>query len=180
LKEDRLCRNPVFLQDHYPAFIRCFGNPAGPANTTEFEQICRDEGQLHKGSCIMKSRLLALLSATALTVAAATPLTISVALKVPDAAWRVSIQEVREVAGEYWVLAQLERSPRAAGIQVISTVRDELTVQEASKPVKVFIAGKTWKWKNDEEMTFVKDRSEIPAGFGQGRVVYEKPLPTKR
>ena len=180
MKEDRLCRNPVFLQDHYPAFIRCFGNPAGPADTTEFEQICRGGGQMRKGTHIMKSRLLALLSATALTVAATTPLTVSVALKVPDAAWRVSIQEVREVGGEYWVLAHLERSPGAMGIQVITTVRDEVSVQAPAKPVKIFATGKTWKWKNDEDVTFVKDRSEIPAGFGQGHVVYEKPLPTKR
>ena len=128
----------------------------------------------------MKSSLLALFSATAFAISAATPLCIPVALRAPDASWRVSIQEVREVGGEYWVLAHLERSPGAMGIQVITTVRDEVSVQAPAKPLKVFATGKTWKWKNDEDMTFVKDRSEIPAGFGQGRVVYEKPLPTKR
>ena len=123
----------------------------------------------------MKSSLLALFSATAFAVSAAAPLCIPVALKAPDASWRVSIQEVREVGGEYWVYARLERSPGAMGIQVITTVRDEVSVQAPAKPVKVFATGKTWKWKNDEDVSFLGGRDELPAAFEKGRVIYERP-----
>lgn len=122
----------------------------------------------------MKSILLALFTSAALATSAAVPLAIPVALKAPDAAWRVTIHEVREVGSEYWVLAHLERSPRAMGIQVITTVRDEVSLQATPKPVKTFITGKTWKWKNDEDVSFIEGRDKMPAEFEKGRVVYER------
>ncbi len=123
----------------------------------------------------MKSRLFAFFSAAALAVAAEAPLTVPVALKAPDAAWRVAIQEVREVGGEYWVLAHLERPPRSSGLQVITTVRDEVSFPAPAKPLRVYATGKTWKWKNTEPVTFVGGRSDMPEAFERGRLLYARP-----
>jgi hypothetical protein len=61
---------------------------------------------------------------------------------------------------EIWVISKLKRSPKIAA-QVITKVKDSLNLQAPNLPIKHFILGKTWRWKNKEPYTFIKNKKEI-------------------
>jgi hypothetical protein len=88
--------------------------------------------------------------------------TIAVELKVPDPAWKVSIEAVYEVERVVWVVARLKREDVMAP-QVIATVKAEMKVRtgDPALPVKVFVYGKTWGWENEEDYTFIDDLSAL-------------------
>jgi hypothetical protein len=87
-------------------------------------------------------------------------ITINVSLEAPDTAWSIKIKEVYLVDKEIWVISKLKRSPKIAA-QVITKVKDSLNLQAPNLPIKHFILGKTWRWKNKESYTFIKNKKEI-------------------
>lgn len=109
---------------------------------------------------------------------------IQVQLMVPDAAWTIAIEEVRQVNDEIWVLSKLTRAQGMMGAQVISQKKAELKLETPDLPVKHLILGKTWKWTNREPYTFLKDSVELEKPFRTGTLLYPrkpsappKPLP---
>lgn len=89
--------------------------------------------------------------------------TITVTVKVPDGAWKLEISEVYVTSNEVIVVSQLSRPEDMMGIQVISEASHSIKVKLPALPVKHYIVGKTWGWKNDEGCEFVKERKEIDA-----------------
>ena len=100
---------------------------------------------------------------------------ITVALKVPDGAWKLSIEEIRQVKKEIWVLAALSRDSGVMGIQMISKKQAKVKIPAPDLPVKVFVTGKTWNWKNQEPYKFIENRKEIAKDFDAGKLLYKKP-----
>jgi hypothetical protein len=99
--------------------------------------------------------------------------TITVTCTVPSSGWTLEVDEVRRVGDELWVLSRLT-APQGMALTVISTVTASIPVDAPVLPVKQFMTGKTWKWKNDEPITFIKDRADIAAEFDAGVLVYSK------
>ena len=99
------------------------------------------------------------------------PHDIKVSIKVPDMGWRIQIDEIYRHDGELWVISYLERRPGFAG-QVISTASDTIQLNLPDVPVKHFIIGKTWKWKNTEPYIFIKDMKEIKGQLSDSQLVY--------
>ena len=85
---------------------------------------------------------------------------ISLQVTVPTSGWNLSIQEVYQVEKELWVISHLT-SKGGIALQVISQVKDSVSIPQSSLPVKHFITGKRWNWKNKEPYQFVKDRKKL-------------------
>ena len=122
----------------------------------------------------MKSRIIStmlwalLLWSTAL---AANEQEITVTLTVPDAAWKIVIDEVHEVKGEIWVISTVSRSPDVMGAQVISVVKASIKCAPADLPVKHFVIGKTWNWSNEEPIIFIKSMNEFDKELKSGKLL---------
>ena len=82
---------------------------------------------------------------------------ITVEVTVPDSAWTIAIDEVHEVNNELWVVSTVSRDPDMMGAQIISSVRASVKLAVRDLPVKHFVIGETWNWKNKEPYTFVKN-----------------------
>jgi len=98
---------------------------------------------------------------------------ITVKMTVPDATWSIAIDEVYEVGDELWVVSIVSQNPDMAGAQVISTVQASLTIAAPDLPVKHFIVGKTWNWKNEEPYIFIKDLKQIDDQLQSGKRLYQ-------
>lgn len=98
---------------------------------------------------------------------------VRVSLDVPDAAWRIHIEEVLLAEGEIRVVSRLERPPLMAA-QVISTISDSVEVEVPQLPMKHFILGKTWGWDNDPELVFIGDDAELKELRKNCRVLYRR------
>ena len=115
--------------------------------------------------------LSALLFST--TVLGAEEREITVTLTVPDAAWVISIDEVHEVKNEIWVISTVARDPDMMGAQVISIVKASVKLAAPDLPVKHFVIGKTWDWKNKEPYTFIKTLNELESELKHGNLLYK-------
>ena len=82
---------------------------------------------------------------------------LTVQLTVPDSAWKIAIDAVHQVKGEIWVVSTVSRDPDLMGAAVISTVTATVKLDVGDLPVKHFIIGKTWNWKNEEPYTFIAE-----------------------
>ena len=99
---------------------------------------------------------------------------IEVALEAPDAAWRVEIEEVVQRADGLFVVCQLSRRP-GAGAQAITVVRDSVEVDAPRRqPVRVFVLGKAWNWRNKEPYLFLGDRSILQSKLDEGTRLYRR------
>jgi hypothetical protein len=98
---------------------------------------------------------------------------ITIELTVPDAAWTIAIEEVYKVKNEIWVISRISRDPDVMGAQVISKVRDAVEIAP-DLPVKHFIIGKAWGWKNEEPYSFIKDLKEIEKELKAGSRLYKR------
>ncbi len=105
---------------------------------------------------------------------------ITVALKVPDGAWNLAIDEVRQVKKELWVVAVLSRDPNVGGIQMITTLKAKAKLKAPELPVKVFVIGKTWNWEGKEPYKFIKNRKKIAKDLDTGKLLYKKPEKKKK
>ena len=101
---------------------------------------------------------------------------ISLQVTVPTSGWKVEIQEVYQVGPELWVISHLA-SKGGIALQVISQVKDSVTVPKSSLPVKHFVIGKRWNWKNKEPYQFLKDRKMLDRDLKQKKavLVYRRP-----
>ena len=99
---------------------------------------------------------------------------ISIAVTVPDAGWQLRIERVLDRGDEVWVLAQLWRKPGPAA-QMIRQVKAEAPVAAPDKPVRVFVAGKTWSWANKEPYEFVASLNDVTQRARDARVLYAAP-----
>ena len=82
-------------------------------------------------------------------------------LTVPNAAYRIKIIAINETPEAYYVLSQLSHD--GAGAAVISKVKDrvEEPVVAKEKPIKHYILGKNWAWKNNEKnIMFLDNRQD--------------------
>ena len=82
---------------------------------------------------------------------------ITVRLTVPDVAWAIAIDEVHRVGNELWIISTVSRKPDLMGAQVISTVQASLKLVAPDLPMRYFVIGKTWNWKNEEPYTFIEN-----------------------
>jgi hypothetical protein len=107
---------------------------------------------------------------------------IVVSVTVPDTTWTVTIDAVYRMGDELWVISTVSNDPDVMGAQVISTVQDSLHLTVPDSPVKHFIIGKTWHWKNEEPYTFIEDLKEIESELESGKLLYEaaKPEPCSK
>ena len=121
----------------------------------------------------MKQLMILLLVMSAITVGAEEQ-PIEVRLTVPDAAWKIAIDSVHQVNKDVWVVSTVSRDPDVMGAQVISTVTAKVKISAGELPVKHFVIGKTWSWKNEEKHTFIKDLEKIEKDLAAGKVLYKK------
>ena len=103
-------------------------------------------------------------------------LEIAVELTVPDSAWTITIDEVHRVGNELWVVSTVSRDPDVMGAEVISTVRASLKLDAQALPVKHFIIGKSWGWKNQEPYIFLKQLAQIQGDLKAGELLYRRKL----
>ena len=102
---------------------------------------------------------------------------ITVKLTVPDTAWTLTINEVHMVVNELWIVSTVSQNPDMMGAQVISTVQASLKLAAPDLPMKYFIIGKTWAWKNEEPYTFINDLSQIEKELKSGKHLYKAAKP---
>jgi hypothetical protein len=104
----------------------------------------------------------------------APPMPKYIAVKVPDAGWRLRVEHVVELDAEVWVLAQLSRAPGPAA-QMIQQARAEIPITLPEKNLRVFVAGKKWGWSNEETYEFVASLDEVIRRAGSARELYPPP-----
>lgn len=111
-----------------------------------------------------------------------TPAAIVVKVVVPDSAWKLTIEEVREVNGELWVVSRVSRDADHFGAQVITELKALVPVERAGRKVKFHVLGKTWNWEGggdgsgegsgDGSCMFIKNLGQLGKAYEQGRVLY--------
>lgn len=101
----------------------------------------------------------------------------AISVTVPDAGWSLRVDRVVELDQEVWVLAQLRRGSGMAA-QMISQAKAEIPVTLPEKRLRVFVAGKTWKWTNDETYEFVASLEDVTRQAGAARGLF--PAPAKQ
>lgn len=99
---------------------------------------------------------------------------ITVKLTVPDSAWTIAIEEVHQVKNEVWVISKVSRDPNVMGLQVLSTMRDTVKASVPDLPIKHFVVGKTWDWKNGEPYTFLKNLKSIEKDLKSAKLLYKR------
>ncbi len=73
----------------------------------------------------------------------------------PDGAWELKIEEIRQVQGELWVFAKVDRPAGAIGAMMVSAASDQVSGRFPDLKIKTFVVGKTWTWANEEPVTFI-------------------------
>jgi hypothetical protein len=81
--------------------------------------------------------------------------TITVEVMTPDGAWELKIEEIRQVQGELWVFAKVDRPAGAIGAMMVSAASDQVSGRFPDLKIKTFVVGKTWTWANEEPVTFI-------------------------
>jgi hypothetical protein len=102
---------------------------------------------------------------------------ITVKLTVPDAAWSIAIDEVHRVGNELWIISTVSRKPDLIGAQVISTAQASLKLTAPDLPLRYFVIGKTWNWKNEEPYTFIENLKQIEKTLKSGKLLYKTETP---
>jgi len=102
---------------------------------------------------------------------------ITVRLTVPDVAWAIAIDEVHRVGNELWIISTVSRKPDLMGAQVISTVQASLKLVAPDLPMRYFVIGKTWNWKNEEPYTFIENLEQIEKALKSGKLLHKTATP---
>ena len=98
---------------------------------------------------------------------------LSIAVTVPDPAWRVSIEEIYIVENELWVISGLQRTSGLAA-QMITIAKDTVNINAPMLAIKHYVFGKTWNWKNNEGYIFVDSKNVIDTELTKAEKIYEK------
>ena len=122
---------------------------------------------------ITKRMILPLVLLFCTTAVGAEEKEITVKLIVPDSAWTIAIDEVHKVGNELWVISTVSRNADMMGAQVISTVQASLKLAVPDLPIKNFIIGKAWDWKNEEPYNFIKNLKQIEKELKSGALLYK-------
>ena len=101
---------------------------------------------------------------------------ITVRLDVPDAGWRVYIENVLASKEHLVVISKLERNPDEMAAQVISTVSDTIEVDASytDLSMKYYIVGKTWDWGDTGEYSFTDSVEVILDALPDAEIVFER------
>lgn len=102
--------------------------------------------------------------------------TIQVKLMAPDTTWMLAIDEIYQVGQELWIVAGVKQIGQAFGLTMITTLEDQVTVKAPTLPLKYYVLGKTWGWKNEEPYTFIKSRAEIVSALKSGTRLWVRSL----
>ncbi len=97
---------------------------------------------------------------------------IMVNLTVPDTAWQIAIDEVYIVKNELWVISTVSQNQDKMGAQVISNIQASVKLAAPELPVKHFVLGKSWNWKNDEPYIIIKDIKQIEKDLKSGKLIH--------
>jgi hypothetical protein len=102
---------------------------------------------------------------------------ISLQVTVPTSGWNLSIQEVYQVEKELWVISRLSNKGGIA-LQVISQVKDSVSISASSLPVKYFVLGTRSNIKSKVPYQFLKDRKMLDKELKQkkAKLVYRRPV----
>jgi len=126
----------------------------------------------------MKKLMILLLALVLCTTAAgADEKEITVKMTVPDTAWTIAIDEVHKIGNELWVISIVSRNPDTMGAQVISTVQASLKLAAPDLPLKYFVIGKEWDWKNEAPYTFIKNLKQIEKELKSGKLLFKAAKP---
>jgi hypothetical protein len=98
------------------------------------------------------------------------PARVRLAVQTPDAGWRLRIERIIELDRAVWILAQLKREPGPAA-QMISTAEAVVPISLPAKALRIFVAGKTWTWRNEEPYEFVPTLAAVIRQAGSARVL---------
>lgn len=80
-------------------------------------------------------------------------------ITVPDAGWRVEVEDVYEGRGKLLVLAELLRGSDMAPQVITERVVPLVADVERGLFLEVYVIGKTWTWENNNpNVTFIEDR----------------------
>lgn len=101
---------------------------------------------------------------------------ISLRLDVPDAAWRIHIDQILASKDRLIVLSTLERNPDVMAAQVISTVSDTVEIDEmyADFPIKHYVVGKTWNWGDTGEYAFIESAEVISDALPDAKILFNR------
>ena len=82
---------------------------------------------------------------------------IAVGFDVPASNYKVQIQQVYQVGDEVWVVSKVTGG--GFGLQVISTAKDEITLDEKVEGAVIHkVLGKNWNWgKDTKTLQYVAD-----------------------
>lgn len=92
----------------------------------------------------------------------------------PDGAWELHLEEVRQVDGELWVFAKVQRPEDAIGAMMRSAVSDQVSGRFPDLPQKVFVVGKNWKWANEEPVQWIASSSAYAEKRRQGQRIWRR------
>jgi len=102
-----------------------------------------------------------------------TKMTYEVALQVPSPAWSVEIESVYTVGRENWVIARLKKSDGPAA-QVITTVKDSVTVETPKLSPVYYVLGKTFGGIHEGPAKFIGSLEEIQEGLDSGQKIWPR------
>jgi hypothetical protein len=100
--------------------------------------------------------------------------TITVEVMTPDGAWELHLDEIRQVGGELWVFAKVERPEGAIGAMMQSAASDQVSGRFPEMPQKVFVVGKTWKWANEEPVQWLASNGDYAEKRRQGQRLWRR------
>lgn len=84
----------------------------------------------------------------------------------------VTFDEVHRVGNELWIISTVSRKPDLIGAQVTSTAQASLKPAAPDLPLRYFVIGKTWNWKNEEPYTFIENLKQIEKTLESGELLY--------
>jgi zinc protease len=101
---------------------------------------------------------------------------VTIRLDVPDAGWRVHIDQIIKSQDRLIVRSSLERDPNAMAAQVISTTSDTVKIdaQYADLPVKHYVVGKTWNWGDTGEYSFIQPEELISESLPEAKILFSR------
>ncbi len=108
------------------------------------------------------------------TMTPKTPITVR--LDTPNPSWRIQIESIYRSSEYIAVFSKLSRAPDVMAAQVISTVADTVQIdqQYAKLPVRHYIVGKTWKWGDTGEYTFLDSFDSYSGIFKDSDTLYRR------
>lgn len=123
--------------------------------------------------CSMNKVLIALIFTILFFNLYASEKLIKVRLRVPAPNYSIQIDKVYVLKQEVWIIAKVSEHSTEGTLGVLATVEDTVKLNLPDLPMKTFIIGKDWNWKNNENYTFLENYKPIQKGLSKGKIVYQ-------